>query len=514
MKLYSLSAGLLAILPLGVAADDLVVASVSNDLANMVLGNAGTCCVGLKLFLGDKVSVEGQSVYTNSLESYFSLQNAQLTPNCIITPTSKEDVALSVFLLNVGSKLLPGRCNFAIRSGGHTPWVGANNIDDGVTIDLSKLNQVNVSKDRKTVDVGPGNRWLDVYGRLETQGLTVVGGRASIVGVGGLTTGGGISYFSPRYGYAVDNIDNFEVVLASGQIVNANSKTNTDLFKALKGGSGNFGIVTSFTMRAYEQGPMWGGFVGFDISTIDKQFAFFESLTGSANYDPYASFILNVVYDQATTSWSASHSVVYSKPVANPPAYQPLLALPQTFNTADVKNLTQLTIELGYSNPNGRRQLFTTATFKNSAAMLSEIYKIAQTNVNSISGISGIKYSLSFQPIPTVINSKAAASGGNSLGLDASDGNLMNMLLTVTWDNKSDDATVESAAKNLFAQANTKAKSLGKFHEYLYLNYAAKWQDPISGYGADSKAKLQAASKKYDPAGLFQKNVPGGFKLF
>lgn len=420
-----------------------------------------------------------------------------------------------MFLLNIGGKLLPSRCNFAIRSGGHTPWTGANNIEDGVTLDLSQLNQVKVSPDRKTVDVGPGNRWLDVYDTLEKQGLIVVGGRASIVGVGGLTTGGGISYFSPRYGYAVDNIDNFEVVLASGQVVNANSKTNTDLFRALKGGSGNFGIVTSFTMRAYPQGPMWGGFVGFDVSTLDKQFAFFESLTGAANYDPFASFILNVVFDQASKSWSASHSVVYSKPEANPAAYKPLLAIqPQTFNTAAVKNLTTLAIELGFSNPNGRRQLFTTATYKNSASLLSEIYRIAQANVASISGISGVKYSLSFQPIPSLINSKSGGGGGNSLGLDASDGNLMNMLLTATWDSKSDDATVEKTARELFAATNAKAKAMGKFHEYIYLNYAAKWQDPIAGYGAESKARLQAASRKYDPAGVFQKNVPGGFKLF
>jgi FAD binding domain len=120
-------------------------------------------------------------------------------------------------------------CHFAIKSGGHAAFTGGSNIQDGVTIDLVNLNQIQVSKDLKTTSIGPGNRWVDVYSKLQAMNLTVIGGRVSDIGVGGLTLGGmfnakliellgilttligGISFFSGRFGWACDNVNNYEV---------------------------------------------------------------------------------------------------------------------------------------------------------------------------------------------------------------------------------------------------------------------------------------------------------------
>lgn len=179
-----------------------------------------------------------------------------------------------------------------------------------------------------------------------------------------------------------------------------------------------------------------------------------------------------------------------------------------------ISNLTDFTLELaGAPTPSSRRQLFVTGTYGNSAKMMSNIFDIANRTVQALS-VPNLAYSLSFQPMPTAITSKAASLGGNSLGLSAADGNLFNLLLTVSWDDIADDAAIEQHAKNLFQQSEDEAKKLGLFNKYLYLNYAASWQDPFSGYGAAVKAKLQAVSKKYDPQGMFQKQVSGGFKLF
>lgn len=82
------------------------------------------------------------------------------------------------------------QCQFAIKSGGHTPWAGAASISGGITIDLAGLNQVTVSQDKKSTGIGPGNRWVDVYSKLDALGLAVLGGRDAAVGVGGLVTGG------------------------------------------------------------------------------------------------------------------------------------------------------------------------------------------------------------------------------------------------------------------------------------------------------------------------------------
>lgn len=109
--------------------------------------------------------------------------------------------------------LVEQSCPFAFKSGGHAPFGGWANIGgDGVTIDLSGLSSsVTLSADRAVASVGAGLRWIDVYRYLDEEGLAVAGGRNGDVGVGGLTTGGGISYFGPRVGWTCDTVVNFEV---------------------------------------------------------------------------------------------------------------------------------------------------------------------------------------------------------------------------------------------------------------------------------------------------------------
>jgi len=104
---------------------------------------------------------------------------------------------------------------FAVRGGGHTVWAGSNNIDDGVTVDMGLMDDVTLDKDSAVASIGPGARWMHVYGALDPEGWTVAGGRAGSVGVAGFLTGGGNSFFSARTGFACDNVKNFELVTAS-----------------------------------------------------------------------------------------------------------------------------------------------------------------------------------------------------------------------------------------------------------------------------------------------------------
>jgi len=112
---------------------------------------------------------------------------------------------------------------------------------------------------------------MDVYLVLEAMGLMIAGGRDASVGVGGLVTGGGISFFSPRAGFVCDNVVNFEVVLGSGEIVSANATSNRTLWTALKGGSNSLGIMTRVDMKTFQQGNFWGGQVVYPFSTLSQQ---------------------------------------------------------------------------------------------------------------------------------------------------------------------------------------------------------------------------------------------------
>lgn len=146
--------------------------------------------------------------------------------------------------------------------------------------------------------------------------------------------------------------------------------------------------------------------------------------------------------------------------------------------------------------------------------MITATFNLWNQSVTEVQSVAGLVWALSLEPIPPIISSKSASMGGNVLGLDPEHGALMVVLLAVSYTNFEDDDLVASTAEALFESIDSTAISLGAFDRFKYLNYAAISQDPIDSYGAQNKARLQAASRKYDPAGIFQRVVPGGFKLF
>ena len=303
-------------------------------------------------------------------------------------------------------------------------------------------------------------------------------------------------------------------MLASGALVNANATSHPDLHWALKGGSNNFGIVTRLQLRAFEQGKFWGGFVGWPFSTKDAQFQAFADLTNAAPYDPYVSIILSLAWLPKPGEWIVTSLIEYTQPTAYPSVLAPITDIqPQLFNTMRISNLTDFTIEITDITPLGR-QIMTTNTFGASAAMLAKFFDISNSSLQAVKDIPGIAWSVTYEPLPTAITAHAASSGGNALGLDASDGNLVIGLLNVEWLGEEYDAAIIAAAKEMFAQADEAAREMGLASEYIYLNYADFWQDPIVGYGEENVERLRAVSRKYDPEAVFQKRVPGGFKLF
>jgi hypothetical protein len=140
-----------------------------------------------------------------------------------------------------------------------------------------------------------------------------------------------------------------------------------------------------------------------------------------------------------------------------------------------------------------------------------------ETYVNALGplkAIEGLTTSFTLQAYPKSLLDKTASFGGNSLGIDPLDGPLMSILILSFWQNQEDDEKIHSTFKGVINAVDQDAATRGTAVPYKYMNYAAPFQDPIESYGKENKAKLQAASKKYDPEGLFQKGVSGGWKLF
>jgi len=146
----------------------------------------------------------------------------------------------------------------AVRGGGHNGG-GLGLCDDGLVIDLSGIKFIRVDTSNNTVRVGGGNLWGEVDHATHPFGLAVPAGIISTTGVGGLTLGGGVGHLSRKYGLTIDNLLEADMVLADGSFVTVNKDQNTDLFWAIRGGGGNFGVVTSFKFQAHPVKTVFGG---------------------------------------------------------------------------------------------------------------------------------------------------------------------------------------------------------------------------------------------------------------
>lgn len=298
------------------------------------------------------MSLPGSAAYHASLSSYFAIESSNVQPLCFVSPQTTSDVSVAIGFL--ASEHL---CDFAIRSGGHTWFPGASNIQGGVTIDLRGLNSIKLSADHSTVSTGPGATWDDVYAKLDPLQLTVAGGRVGGVGVGGLTLGGGISFLGPRAGWTCTTASAFEVVLADGSVVEANESENTDLFHGLRGGSNNFGVVTRIDLKTFDQGLVWAATLYNPLSVIDDQVKIFASLAAPENYDENASFITGFGYSAAQGVAIINNNLVYTKPVENPPYYKDFLSLPSLLTSSETISMTALAQQQAALLPPGASRL-------------------------------------------------------------------------------------------------------------------------------------------------------------
>ncbi|MGN6131871.1 MAG: FAD-binding oxidoreductase [Nocardioidaceae bacterium] len=170
--------------------------------------------------------------------------------------------------------------DLAVRGGAHNA-AGLGTWDGALVIDMSSLRSTTVSPEDRTVRVDPGCTWADVDHATVGFGLATPSGMLGSTGVGGLTLGGGIGYLARRFGLTVDNLLSADVVLADGSFVTADESSHPDLFWALRGGGGNFGVVTSFTFRCNpigEHGTVIGGPVLYDIGDTGDVMRWYRDL--------------------------------------------------------------------------------------------------------------------------------------------------------------------------------------------------------------------------------------------
>jgi FAD/FMN-containing dehydrogenase len=203
-------------------------------------------------------------------------------PSVVVRAEQVADVIVAVdFARDVGLDL-------SVKGGGHSaPGFGTN--DDGVVIDLSLMRHVHVDPRTRTARAGGGATWGDFNYATNAYGLATTGGIVSTTGIGGLTLGGGIGYLTRGYGLSIDNLLSADVVTADGRVRTANKDDNPDLFWALRGGGGNFGVVTSFEFQLHPIKDVYVGLFFYELEHAGTLLRFYREFIKNAD-EAYGAF--------------------------------------------------------------------------------------------------------------------------------------------------------------------------------------------------------------------------------
>jgi FAD/FMN-containing dehydrogenase len=215
---------------------------------------------------GDDEYEEARRVYNGMIDKH---------PAAVVRCTGPADVAAVI-----GVAQSEG-VDLSVRGGAHSaPGFGTN--DGGLVIDLSALQDVVVDPDARTVRAGGGCTWSVFNDGTHAHGLATTGGIIGSTGIAGLTLGGGIGYLARKYGLSCDNLLSAEVVTADGEVLTASESEHADLFWALRGGGGNFGVVTTFEYRLHPVAEIYGGPIAYPVDRTDEVLRFYREYIAEA----------------------------------------------------------------------------------------------------------------------------------------------------------------------------------------------------------------------------------------
>lgn len=254
-----------------------------------VLGRTDEMALNSEKVGGFEARLRGQLIRPESAnyESARRVHNAMIDkrPAFIVRCAGVSDVVSAVNFGRENDLLV------AIRGSGHNV-AGTAVCDGGIVIDLSQLRGIRVDPTGRTVRAEAGVTWGELDHETQAFGLATTGGAVSTTGISGLTLGGGIGVLMRKHGLACDNLKSVDVVTAGGAMLTASATDNADLFWALRGGGGNFGIATSFEYRIHPVGPVLGGLVLHPLDRAKDLLAFYRELTTTAPEELTAYFAL------------------------------------------------------------------------------------------------------------------------------------------------------------------------------------------------------------------------------
>jgi hypothetical protein len=290
-------------------------------------------CAQLSIDFGHLLHYPGSDNF-----SIWDAKQQEVTPACRVEPSSAINVS------SILQTLVTSWCHFSVKGGGHSREPNDSNSVAGVTIDLDRLIAIEVAQDGASARIGGGADLIQSYTALQAHNLTFVGGRVDTVGFGGYTLGGGTSPFANRNGWALDNVYEYEVVLANGTITTASENHNPDLYFALRGGGNNFGIVTTFTVRTFPATPVYRSAVAYSDnqteSVLDGVHDLFTNPEKSNDLD--VGYDMYYQYNQTADQFVMAGTQWYGAAVDRPAVFEQLNSIPAIRNSGLVQPMSRM----------------------------------------------------------------------------------------------------------------------------------------------------------------------------
>ena len=406
-------------------------------------------------------------------------------PAVIVRPLDAADVAVAVDFARTAGLAL------SVRGGGHNV-AGHGVCDDGVMIDLRLMREVRVDPVEQIAEAGGGATWIDFDPACQRHGLATPGGTFGTTGVGGLTLGGGLGHLMGRHGLTLDNLLQAEVVTAGGDILLADEATNGDLFWGLRGGGGNFGVVTRFIFRVHELPPVTGGVLVYDFDRAREVLRGARDAAAGTPDELTTFFLLG--RDRATGQRIALVSVCWTGSSEDARSrLEALRSLPGLLVDA-VRPMSYLQLQSIFGEiPFGLRHYwkghFVTGLPDELIDFVVEHYARRTSPLGAVLIEPLHGYATRVPDGATAFANRHAAFNLSGLSV---------------WDSPTDDEE-QIAWARAFAEGIEPHSSRGGG----YLNYMAR-DEPLerveAAFGAEKFARLRELKRAYDPGNLFRQN--------
>ena len=440
-------------------------------------------------FRGD-LTLPGDGAYEEGCKLFNSMIAKQ--PQLIATCTSTDDVVSAInFARDRGLEV-------AVRCGGHS--VAGLSIGDGILIDLTGLKQIDIDPEARIARTGGGVLWGEFDAATQEHALHTPGGRITTTGVGGFTTGGGYGWTSSKHGLTCDNLVSAEVVTADGSVVNASEDENEDLFWGIRGGGGNFGIVTRFDLRLHPLGPnVLAGLALWPVDRAPEVLRAWRDYVDDAPDElstacvtltaPPEEFVPDHLKGQGALGMAAMY---VGDPEEGAGAVQPLKDLGPEVDLIQPMPYTAFQAILDPSAPKGLRNYWRGEYLAGLGDDAIETYMRHAPEVRA----AAVPFS---QMIIFRIGQGVAAVPDDATAFSHRDAKYMFHPISV-WEDPGDDDRV-IAANRAFADA-MRPYSTGA----AYLNFTPEADRVRDAYGEQKYERLVTLKDKYDPDNLFRGN--------